>query len=377
MADLLLAHEEARFVSANPSANMKQEFQIALCTGLNRDLRYLAVLVRSIYEQFSEPEKLRFHLLHFQLTEDQLLPFHLSLEDIPCPVEFHRIDERVGRRVDEPGFGYWGRLWLMDVLPASIDRVLYLDSDMLCCADLRPLWETDIDECFAAVVQDPGTRVHGCEQSLAKSAAEFGFEPPAERSYFNSGMLFLNLPRCREIGLLKIVEETFRGHYNDLRFWDQDALNLIFREQVVYLSPEWNLVESIHLFEHWDFELYQEFPEPRQYFFPRLRHFSGKMKPDGPYARASEAELFYRYLDQTAWKGWRSKESSKWYRAIVGHLLDFHYVVVRGLKQRALPSPWSELFKVVQRAPYVLILYPLIPLYRLILKIQNRQNRND
>jgi lipopolysaccharide biosynthesis glycosyltransferase len=345
-------------------AEANSRYHIVFCTGLDRDLRYLAVLVRSIARHFSEPESLSFHFLHFQLSPNELQRFCQSVEDLPCPPpNLYSVDDLLGARVHQPGFGYYAWLWFSEVISDSITQLLYLDCDMLCCRDLRPLWDIDFSGTYGAFVADPGSNRHDCARDLAEAAPKIGYKYKLTGPYFNTGFAFLDMSRWRTLELSQLVDKRLSKDYTAFRFHDQDILNLILDHQVIQVSPEWNLIESIALYEKWDFELYQHF-SPEEYFSPRLRHYSGKMKPDGPNVRASEALEFYSYLDETDWRGWRSEDSKSLAHQIKSHLLDFHYIVVRGFKQKVLTSPWQRLAGVVRNAPYVLLLYPLLPLYR-------------
>jgi hypothetical protein len=199
--------------------------------------------------------------------------------------------------------------------------------------------------------------------SLREAACELNLDFALPPRYVNAGLLFINLTRWKDDRVLEKIEETFHD-YQALRFHDQDAINLLLGDRVKLISPEWNLLESVVLYEKWDYDLYRDFGPPQDYFEPRLRHFSGNMKPDGPNARASERERFYSLLDQTVWRGWRSPASKSLVSYFWGHLLDFHYIVIRGLKQGTIRKPWRKLAKVTLKAPYAPLVYPLLPLYR-------------
>ena len=347
-------------------------YHIALFTSLARDLRYAAVLIRSIASHFRSPEQLVFHFLFYDLEPQDLAELTTSVKDLPIQVELHPLDDQVGDKKSSRGFGYWAWMWVGRVLSLEVDRVLYIDCDMVAYRDIQPIWTTYMDEHVIAAVVDPGSRLHHCIRSLKEATRLLGLDYTMPPHYINAGLLFINLDLWREERVLERVEETFHD-YQALRFHDQDAINLLLGDRVKLLSPEWNLLESIMLYEKWDFDLYQDFGPPQDYFQQRLRHFSGNMKPDGPNARASERERFYSLLDQTVWRGWRSPASKSPVSYLWGHMLDFHYLVVRGLKQRAIRRPWRRLVEVTLRAPYAPLVYPLLPLYR---RFQSWQSKN-
>lgn len=46
------------------------------------------------------------------------------------------------------------RLFLPELLPNNVEKVLYLDSDTLVVDSLQELWELDMQDCFAAAAKD-------------------------------------------------------------------------------------------------------------------------------------------------------------------------------------------------------------------------------
>lgn len=73
------------------------------------------------------------------------------------------------------------RCFLSALLPEDIDRVLYLDCDIVILGDITPLWRTPLDaHTGVAVVEDTG-----CKELQRYEILQY----PAEDSYFNSGVL--------------------------------------------------------------------------------------------------------------------------------------------------------------------------------------------
>lgn len=350
----------------------ENSYHIVFYTSLPRDLRYLGALILSIVDNFSRPNALVFHLLHSGLSDFELGKLSTVTESQSGRLELHPVDDLLGSRLKEEGFGYWAWLWAVDVL-GELDRVLYLDCDMLCYQDISELWEFDLGDTFGAVVPDPGTRVLSCSQKLSTVGPKFGLEYPTDGLYFNAGFFFMNLKKWRSLNLLSRLESIFHGRYNELEWHDQDALNLLIGDEVVYLDPSWNLLESVLLYETWDFELYERFGDPQRYFEPRIRHFSGDMKPDGPNARASDRVRFYHYLDQTCWAGWRG--ASSFSQTIKARLTDFHYLMTRGIRQKALQGAEREVLRMSFHYPYLPLLYLLLPIYRFWYSVKNDLQR--
>ncbi|MBQ8671786.1 MAG: glycosyltransferase family 8 protein [Alphaproteobacteria bacterium] len=111
------------------------------------------------------------------------------------------------------------------------DKILYLDADMIIQSDLTELLETDLQNHYAAVVKDMACMVDDCQGKVGL------------KKYFNSGMMLLNLKKMREDNVVQKLYEY--KEYKDRRaFMDQDCLNAIFNDNVLFLSPKYNWMGS-------------------------------------------------------------------------------------------------------------------------------------
>lgn len=117
----------------------------------------------------------------------------------------------------------------------DIDRLLYLDGDILVQNNLETIFEIDISDVYAAVVKDYKPMTYNPPQ-----VEKLGVNHSA---YFNSGVMLLNLKKFREDDLFhKLLD--YRLHGINF-FMDQDALNVVFAEKVVYLPLYYNVMSSV------------------------------------------------------------------------------------------------------------------------------------
>ena len=128
------------------------------------------------------------------------------------------------------------RLILPELLP-ELDRVLYLDCDIIVRQDLARLWEeTDLgDNYLAAIYEAP------IEQQAERFRA-LGCDP---NRYFNSGFLLMNLAQMRIEKVSEKLLEACRVPY--LEFPDQDALNQVCQGRVLPLSPLYNSIRTFFI----------------------------------------------------------------------------------------------------------------------------------
>ena len=115
---------------------------------------------------------------------------------------------------DHVSLATYFRILIPRVLPADVDRVLFLDSDVIVRGSLAELYEEQIEEYTHAAVENPLA-----EEALARLSI------PAGHAYFNAGVLLLNLKRWRHEGLVEKILGYVKSNTDKLRWWDQDALN--------------------------------------------------------------------------------------------------------------------------------------------------------
>lgn len=94
---------------------------------------------------------------------------------------------------------------LFDLVDDMPEKVIYLDTDTMFVGDISPMWDVDVEGVEFAAVKDV---------VLSKML---------KPSYFNSGVMILNLKRCRETGLLAKCRKMVKNR--KMIMPDQTALN--------------------------------------------------------------------------------------------------------------------------------------------------------
>lgn len=187
------------------------------------------------------------------------------------------------------------RLFLTEILPVSMDKVIYFDGDTIVRHSLAELWNTDVSGYALAAVPDMREGEIGRYNRLHFSPAS---------GYFNSGMLLVNLKYWREHQVVELFLDCMQKHQSQLVYHDQDILNFVFHDQKLMLPIKFNFQHG-HLwkeplFDYWKYE--QQVVEARK--DPVIIHYTGGkpwMKYIGyqnPYSSS-----FYKYKDMTKWKG--------------------------------------------------------------------------
>jgi lipopolysaccharide biosynthesis glycosyltransferase len=187
----------------------------------------------------------------------------------------------------------WYRIYLPELLP-GVERVLYLDCDVLAVDSLEPLWDTDLGDSLVAAVSN----VFTLDPAARARPAELGLPDPG--AYFNSGVLLLNLEEMRRDGTTAKLRGFARS--SELMYPDQDALNAVMGRRRVPLHPRWNCMNSVLLYP-WADEVFgaQAVEEARR--GPAIRHFEGPWtnKPWHRDCHHELRELYFHHRLGTPW----------------------------------------------------------------------------
>lgn len=196
------------------------------------------------------------------------------------------------------------RLIITEILPASIEKILYLDVDLLIRADISELWNTPISAHYAAAVQDVGIESKGVllRQILAM---------PPEEPYFNAGVLLMNVTKWRAESVSSKVLHFINDNTDRILYADQDGLNAILWGKWVAVHPKWNVYRVA-------FRKYYKWQEKRKLSAdllqavrnPSIVHFTGPLKPWHDSCLMPYVNEYYFYLAMTPWKDYRAPRAT-------------------------------------------------------------------
>ncbi|KAF8530790.1 nucleotide-diphospho-sugar transferase [Gautieria morchelliformis] len=185
---------------------------IALCVN-TAYLMPATVTIRSAVEK--TPGRITFYVVDCGLQEQDRRKIAESI-----PSSRSETTTLVFRSLPEGSRGEKEPTWAkVDILLAPcalpVERVLFLDADLLVRSDLTELWQTDL-----------GGNSLGAARDIGHPLGHGGLpEEERGRPYFNAGVLLLDLARVREHlpALKRMTQER-----KDTRYKDQDMLNAFF-----------------------------------------------------------------------------------------------------------------------------------------------------
>lgn len=195
------------------------------------------------------------------------------------------------------------RLLLPVILPASIERTIYLDCDVVVAGSLRPLSEIDLGDDLLGAVRDAGAPFPA--SPYGTDWRGLGLAPGAP--LFNAGVLAIPLEAWRQADISGQALDVLR--HSKPRWGDQDALNVALEGRWVELDRRWNLQTPDAVGNGLAWALWTD-AVAAALADPAVIHYTERDKPWHPDSRHPFAQRWYEALDETDWAGWRPRRSS-------------------------------------------------------------------
>lgn len=249
--------------------------------------------MRSICLASRRRADLVFHLLHKRLSAKHRAvldtigtEFGAALKDYPLDRDQAFADIAVGftfrYRFNEMVLA---RL-VFDRLLAGVERLIYVDCDVMVMAPIETLWNTDLGGMALGAISDPNRHLVMLGREFRGKADLFNFHD----DYLNSGVLLIDLKKWAAADLVARTAEFRRQGILDRLYYDQDIINLVFRGNWQKLDSRWNVGNARPAHEMLE---------------PFLLHYSGDRKPwnlisgaafAGLYRHVMTNDVFYRFF---------------------------------------------------------------------------------
>ncbi len=303
-------------MSAGPAA--RPQDPIVTCAADDAYAIPLAVTIRSALDHLDPARRLRIHVIDAGLSDASRARLLASWPRARADVVFEPL--AMAKLAHVPVGGHinaasYVRILLPEILPATLERVIYLDCDVVVLADLGRLWDAPLAGRPCLAVQDGSAPFMDVEVACPRSArhvltprpienyAALGIDPRAK--YFNAGVMSLDLARWRADRLPERLLRCVADNREWLRFWDQYALNAVLASEWGELDLRWNVSPYLGSYPSWDRSPFEREAFERAVAAPWIVHFLGPDKPWQAGSRLRYAREFHRQRAVTAWRGWR------------------------------------------------------------------------
>ncbi|MBR2027639.1 MAG: glycosyltransferase family 8 protein [Oscillospiraceae bacterium] len=130
------------------------------------------------------------------------------------------------------------RIFAADFLPPDVDKILYLDPDLIVLKNLEKLYSTDLGDCYFAAA----SHVNRPLQKLNEIRLQMDKKGP----YINSGVMLMNIRLLRTQQDCSKVFEYIEKNKNILFLPDQDIISAVYSDKIIAIDPYiYNMTERM------------------------------------------------------------------------------------------------------------------------------------
>lgn len=271
----------------------------------NYVMQCCTTLVSVMYN--NQDEQISFHIISNNMSQENKNAIRGEIKKFSQSVFFYDILSK-----DLSSYSIYGnshismatyyRLLVADILPKNIHKLIYLDCDLVVNGSIKEFWNIDVSRYAVAAVEDMWSGKLDNYTRLSYSQ---------EFTYFNAGVLLINVDYWKQLDISHISMEYAQQHPDSLIFNDQDVLNALLHDKKLLIPFRWNIQDG--------FLRKKKRIRPQalpvlmeELKHPVIIHYTGHRKPWLYLCQHPYQSLFFKYLDMTRWKGIRPTIPLSW-----------------------------------------------------------------
>lgn len=208
--------------------------------------------------------------------------------------------------VDRGSLSQYARLFVSSVLPEDLDRVLYLDCDIIINRSLSELWTLNLNGKTIAALMDAFSRQYRPNIGLKDKDI-----------MFNSGVMLIDLNKWKSQNIEKKLLKFISDKKGVIQQGDQGALNAVLSYDTYCFDPCYNSETVFYDFNYKEMMIYRDPPE----FYseneiknavenPAIIHFTTSFLSERPWIKGCKHKYVDKWLYYKALSPW--SETSLW-----------------------------------------------------------------
>lgn len=270
----------------------------------NAFAKYMGVSMLSLFDNNQDIEEMTVYILAKEISPENILRLRKTAHKYHRRIRFIDIAEfekKIPFSFDTSGYNpiVLSRLFLCSYLPDSIDRILYLDCDIIVNGSVKELETVPLGKNLIAAVPEL--------YMPPEKKALIGLEK--EETYYNAGVLLANLTLWREEKTEEIFMEYYRKMEGRLLYNDQDILNHCCKGRIRTLSHTYNLSPNLFYFPRYYIKKQQpayDTASAKEYkrilASPAIIHYMGDERPWIAGNRNRYRKQYEYYFRRSLWR---------------------------------------------------------------------------
>lgn len=300
----------------------------------NNYAQHTAVAMASVLVNTKVPQKIQFYLIDDEIQQENKEKIIKTVQNLGGNIEFIKIknskleDCYVSGELSRASYF---RLDIANILDESIEKIIYLDCDLLVYDDIEKMWQLDMGGKPVAATCDLGIMASARVRKQKNKFIGLPFDAP----YFNAGVLMMDLKKWRDGNYAEaIIALATQNKYPN---HDQDALNKFFMNNWQEIPLRWDVIPPV-------FNLFLKIvtkPDLRKKAIeaklnPAIFHYAGGYKPWEYEIHNGFNDKYYEYLKLTEYKDAKMPQFDKRRK---------NRSIKRQMLRLKMGNMWAKIFK--------------------------------
>lgn len=262
----------------------------------DRFAEILGVSLVSLYENNKDFSDIVVYILDSGISEDNKSKL-LSLSEkykrsgmIFIPAKDISKELSVEVNLDRGSLSQYARLFVSSVLPSELNRVLYLDCDIIINKSISELWNLDLEGNTIGALNDAFSKYYRRNIDLEENDI-----------MFNSGVMLIDLDKWRDNSIEQKLMSFIKKKKGKIQQGDQGALNAVLSRETYCFEPRFNSVTIFYDFSYDEIlvyrkpvNLYSREQIRKAIEDPVIIHYTTSFMSERPWIEGSD----HKYLDK-------------------------------------------------------------------------------
>lgn len=256
----------------------------------------LTVSIASIFENNKE-YKVDIYVLYSTLSDNQKEKLNELAKSYNQNINIIQVEDYYFNNVPALRWSKetYYRLLINELLPSDLNRILYLDCDIVINKSIEDLYNLDLEEnCIAALIED----------NDLKPRQRLGLSPDGD--YFQAGVILFDIDKCKSRLSYEKSIEILNKIGDRLLAVDQDVINVMFDGKIKSIEEKFNNCKITNFYGNNINRLFNHINKDRLDNTVVFHYSTGK--PWNNLFSGSAEKIWYQYLKLSPYRDLYNKK---------------------------------------------------------------------
>lgn len=271
----------------------------------------LGVSLISLFENSDDMDKIVVYILDSGISVDskeKLLSIFEKYKRTGVFLPATDISKKMSMEIelDRGSLSQYARLFVSSDLPANLERVLYLDCDIIIRKSIKELWNLDLHGNVIGALMDAFSKYYRVNVDLQENDV-----------MFNSGVMLIDLEKWKADHIEDKLLKFIKSKNGKIQQGDQGALNAVLSKDTYCFEPRFNSVTIYYDFTYEEMLIYRKPPVfykkeqvEESVKNPTIIHFTTSFLSKRPWVEGCKHMYAYEWIKYKNISPW--KDAALW-----------------------------------------------------------------